>query len=380
MDIGIPKEIKDGEARVGAVPEMVRALTEGGHLVVVETQAGAGVGYPDQAYRDAGAMVAPRADSVYDCPLVVKVKELQPEEYPRLRPGTIVAGYHQLARDPRLLDAVLEKRITCLAYESVTAADGSRPLLAPMSRIAGTLSAQIAAWAIQHREGPLSGSGILLGGLEGLPGARVLILGTGTVARAAASAFLAQGCRVILLGRNPALLEEIDLALGRRHPGALVTGQNTPEALAQAVAQADVLIGAVAVPGKLTPKLVTRAMLASMAPGSVFIDVGIDMGGIAETSRQTKLSHPLYVEEGVLHYCVPNIPALVPRAATQALAAATQPYIQLLADRGLDQAIQASCGLLKGLLVQDGRVADRNLAEDTGRAWAPGPFEAVTNA
>ena len=377
MDIGIPKEIKDGETRVGAVPSMVRALTADGHMVVVETQAGAHAGYSDQTYREAGAMVAPRADSVYDCRLVVKVKELQREEFPRLRPGAIVAAYHQLGRDPRLLDAVLEKRISCIAYENVTAADGTRPLLAPMSHIAGTMSAQIAAWAIQHRDGPLSGSGILLGGLDGVPSARVLILGDGTVARHAAAAFMAQGCSVTLLGQNQALLDEIGQALGLRQPGSLTVGLNTPEALTRAVALADVMVGAVAVPGKLTPRFITRAMLASMAPGSVFIDVGIDMGGIAETSRQTKLSSPLYVEEGVLHYCAPNIPALVPRAATLALTTALQPFIQLLADRGLDQAIQASSGLLSGLLVHDGQVVDRNLGEDTGRAWMPRPCEGV---
>jgi alanine dehydrogenase len=371
MDIGIPREIKDGEARVGTIPEVVRALTASGHLVVVETQAGARVGYPDQAYRDAGAVVAPRADSVYDCPLVIKVKELQREEYPMVRPGTIVAGYHQLGRDPRLLDAVLEKRISCIAYESVTSADGSRPLLAPMSRIAGTLSAQLAAWAIQHREGPCSGSGILLGGMDGGPGANVLILGDGTVGRAAVAAFLAQGCSVTLLGHDQERLDEINRIMGQQRPGALVTALNSTENLTQAIAAADVLVGAIAVAGKQAPKLVTRAMLASMAPGSVFIDVGIDMGGISETSRQTKLSSPLYVEEGVLHYCAANIPALVPRAATQALAAATQPFLQLLADQGLDQAIQASSELFRGLLVRDGRVVDRSLAEDTGRVWAP---------
>ena len=242
-------------------------------------------------------------------------------------------------------------------------------MLAPMSTIAGLMSAQIALWALQHREGPLSGSGVLLPHLDGVPQGRVLIVGEGTAGSAAARAFLALGCAVTVLGQSLSRLKTLEEQLVGWGKGTFRAGLATPEELATRSSEADVVVGAVSVPGRLAPKLITREMLRAMRPGSVFIDIGIDMGGIGETSRQTRLSDPLYVEEGVLHYCVPNIPALVPRTATQALTTATLPYLLLLAGKGLELAIQADPGLREGLLVHDGHIVNVGLAEDTGRSF-----------
>lgn len=367
MHIGIPKEIKDGEVRVGATPSTVRSLTQAGHSVLVERGAGARIGFEDKAYAEAGARLIATPDEIYACPLIVKVKELQRDEYPRLQPGSLVACYQQLGRDPELLDAVLASGITALAYEGVRLPDGSRPMLTPMSAIAGQLTAQIAAWALQNRPGPLSGSGILLSGVDGVPPARVLILGNGVVGEAAARAFLRLGCPVMVLGLAISQLQVLEERLKDVADGRLQTALSTPETLAAELTDSDVVIGAISIPGRLTPKLITRPMLRTMRPGSVFIDVGIDMGGVAETSRQTKLSDPLYLEEGVLHYGVSNIPALVPRAATQSLTSATLPYIRLIADLGLEGALAQAPELLGGLLVEGGRIVSPALAEDTGR-------------
>jgi alanine dehydrogenase len=371
MRIGVPRETKDGEARVGATPEMVRAFVARGHAVQVEAGAGLGSGFGDGDYAQAGAELTPSPDEVFACDLVIKVKELQKPEYGRLRRGSIVAGYQQLARDQGLLQAVLDAGITCLAYESVTTPDGSRPLLLPMSLIAGTMTAQIAAWALQRREGPLSGSGVLLPALPGLPGARVLVIGDGTVGQAAMRTFLRLGCAVTVLGLAEAPLRALAEATGRSLGATPAVAVSSREALQEGLRDADVVVGAVAIPGRLSPKLIDRAMLGSMRPGSVFIDVGIDMGGISETSRQTRLSDPLYVEEGVLHYGVPNIPAQVPRTATLALTAATLPCLLRVADRGLAAAVAAEPGLRPGVLVHDGRIVDPSLAQDCGRACDP---------
>jgi alanine dehydrogenase len=373
MKIGIPKEIKDGEARVGATPSTVAALVADGHQVLVEAGAGAASGFDDGSYRAAGAEPAARPEDVYACPMVVKVKELQPPEYGRIQPGSLIVGYQQLARDPRLLDQVLDRKVTCLACEAVQDEDGGRPLLAPMSSIAGAMTAQIAAWALQRRPGALSGSGVLLPRLDGVPAAQALVIGEGIAGTAAARTFLALGCAVTVLGGDAERLRRLEARLAPAGPGPLRLARSEPGELARAAAAADVVVGAVSIPGHLSPKLITRAMLRAMRPGSVFIDIGIDMGGIAETSRQTYLSEPLYVEEGVLHYCVPNIPALVPRTATQAYTEAILPYLRFLAREGLAAAIAARPGLGQGLMVHDGRVVHPGLAEDTGRPFVPFP-------
>ena len=374
MRIGIPREIKDGEGRAGMTPEATGVLARKGHDLWVEAGAGRGAGFGDDLYAEAGARITDDPGEVYRCGLVVKVKELQPAEFPRLQPGTIVAGYQQLARDPALLDAVLARRITCLAFEGVRRPDGSRPMLAPMSTLAGLVSSQIAAWALQRREGPLSGSGVLLHGLPGVEPAAAVVVGDGVVGQAAARAFLAFGCRVTVLGTSSDLLRAIEARASEAgRDRRLRTALSSPGELAACTAGADVVVGAVSIPGRLSPKLLTRDMLRAMRPGSVLVDVGIDMGGIAETSRQTRLSDPLYLEEGVLHYCVPNIPALVPRAATLALSAAMLPFMALVADLGLEAALGAAPALAEGLLVHDGRVVNRALAEDTGRPCADFP-------
>lgn len=371
MRIGIPKEIKDGEARVGATPGMVQVLAESGHHVLIEAGAGSRSGFNNEDYHRAGAHLVDTPEEIFACPLIVKVKELQNAEYLRLKAGSIVAGYQQLARDPDLLEAVLSAGITCLAYEGVTQADGQRPMLTPMSTIAGLMSAQIAAWALQRRDGPLSGSGVLLPGLDGVPPANVLILGDGVAGSASAKAFLGQGCHVTVLGMEAIKLEQLASRLKGTRCGSLETELSTVEALTKRIAEADVVIGAIAIPGRLTPKLITRAMLRRMRPGSVLIDIGIDMGGVAETSRQTELSDPLYVEEGILHYCVPNIPAQVPRAATLALVSATLPFIKEIADLGLDDALRRRPELRAGLLVHEGRVVNPALAEECHRPYTP---------
>jgi len=371
MDIGIPREIKDGEPRVGATPEAVRALVQGGHAVVVEAGAGARIGFDDAAYRAAGARIASRPDEVYACALIVKVKELQPPEYPLARPGAVICSYQQLGRDPRLLAAALASGASFVAYEAVLDADGRRPLLSPMSILAGLLAPQVAAWCLQVRPGPLSGSGVLLFPLPGISRASVVVVGEGVAGGTAASAFLDIGCEVTVLGKQAAALQALGERLASRGRGKPRVAAATPEALASATAGADVVVGAVSVPGRLAPKLITRSMLRAMRPGSVFIDVGIDMGGIAETSRQTSHSDPIYAEEGVLHYCVPNIPALVPRTASEALVAATLPYLRRIADQGLEGALGADPGLLEGLQVHGGHVVHRGLAADTGSPFAP---------
>jgi alanine dehydrogenase len=348
----------------------VEDLVAHGHEVLLESGAGLGSGFQDAAYAQRGARIVPGPRDIYACPMVVKVKELQTSELEHLRRGSLVVGYQQLARDPELLTAVLDAGITCLAYEGVLLPDGRRPMLAPMSTLAGLLSAQIAAWALQRREGSLSGSGTLLQRMEGVPPAQVLILGDGVAGEAAARSFLRLGCQVAVLGLDPTannILKRLEPVLC----GDLETARSTPEELAGRIPSAEVVIGAIAIPGKLSPRLVTRNLLRTMRPGSVFIDIGIDMGGIAETSRQTKLSDPLYVEEGVLHYGVPNIPALVPRTATEALTAATLPYVRGVADLGLAAAMEAMPELAHGLLVHAGHVVNPDLARDCGRACVP---------
>jgi len=371
MDIGIPREIKDGEPRVGATPEAVRALALRGHAVVVESGAGARIGFDDGAYARAGARIVGRPDDAFACALVVKVKELQPPEYRLARAGTVICSYQQLGRDPRLLAAALASGASFLAYEAVLDADGRRPLLSPMSTLAGLLSPQIAAWALQARPGPLSGSGVLLFPLEGVTRASVVVVGEGVAGGTAAGAFLDIGCGVTVLGKQESALHALAERLGSRGRGRLRVACALPSELAPATAEADVVVGAVSVPGRLAPKLITRPMLRAMRPGSVLIDIGIDMGGIAETSRQTKHSDPIYVEEGVLHYCVPNIPALVPRTASEALVAATLPYLQRLAGDGLGPAVASDPGLLEGLQVHRGHIVHRGLAADTGSPFVP---------
>jgi alanine dehydrogenase len=359
MRIGVPRESKDGERRVALVPAAVAALVGAGHDVRVQRDAGIGSGFEDAAYEQAGAMLVDNASAAFACTLIVKVKELQRAEWPLLQAGTTVFGFAQLGRDPALLAAVLEARIGCIAFETVRAIDGSLPLLAPMSRIAGRMVPMIAAHLLTAQHG---GSGVLFPGAQGVAAANTLVLGAGQVGGEAAMLACELGSRVIVLGRSKPRLD----ALSARARGRLRVGEATPAAIASSIQGADVIVGAVLEPGRQSPKLVTRAMLARARTGSVLIDVGIDQGGIAETSRMTSLSSPTYVEQGIVHYCVPNIPALVPRAASLALSQAVLPAVHALARYGIDEALDADAGLRAGLQVRAGAVIHAGLASDCG--------------
>jgi alanine dehydrogenase len=368
MLIGVPREIKDQEYRVGLAPAGAYALRQRGHEVLVETGAGAGVGFSNRSYEAAGARVVPDATEVWSAEMVVKVKELQQREYAFVRRGQILFAYLHLAPEPQLLDALLHAGVIGIAYETVTDAGGGLPLLAPMSRIAGKLSVQFGAWALQTANG---GSGILLGGVPGVAPSRVTVIGAGAAGSNAVRIAVGVGADVTVFDLSAAALAHLeDLYQGR-----VKTCYSEPLGLADHVAAADLVIGATLTPGKLAPKLISRGLLAQMRPGSVLVDVAIDQGGIAETSRPTSLSHPLYVEEGVLHYCVPNMPSAVARTATLALTQATLPYVLRLADEGANTALTLDPGLRAGLQVYVGQLTHRGLAEDLGRAWTP--FEAI---
>ena len=372
MQIGLPREIKDGERRVALVPEGVRRLTAAGHVVCVEQGAGAASGFDDREYRAAGARIVADAADVWRCPLVVKVKEIQRAEWVRLRRGTAIFGFAQLNRDPALLDAVLAAGVRVIAFETVRDAEGALPLLAPMSLIAGRLAPLVAAQALQTNAG---GNGTLITGVDGVAAARVVIIGAGNAGSAAATVAARLGCHVSIFSRGAARLSALARTLadaGLRIETSGIAGAGA--ALDAAIADADAVIGAVLEPGKLSPKLVSRAALRAMRPGSAVVDVGIDQGGIFETSRMTTLSQPTYVEERIVHYAVPNMPTLVARTATFALAAATFPFVRALADAGISAALDADPGLAAGVMVWDGSIAHAGLAADAATRSVPRPW------
>jgi len=360
MKIGIPKEIKDHEYRVALSPAGAQALAQRGHAVLVQAGAGTRVGFPDAAYRDAGARIAASAAEVYGAELVIKVKELQAAEFALVRRGQILFCYHHFAPDPKLLEAMLASGASCVAYETVSGASGALPLLVPMSRIAGRLAPQAGAWALQMANG---GSGVLLGGVPGVLPARVLVIGGGTVGENAARIAIGMGADVTLADRSAERLEQLEATFGAR----LKTMLSTPQSLPPLIHDADLVVGAVLLPGKLAPRLIKRIDLPRMRPGSVIVDVAIDQGGTCETSRPTSHSKPLYTEEGVVHYCVPNMPAAVARTATLALTQATLPYALALADQGLRAAVEQDAGLRAGLQLHGGKITHAALAQDTGR-------------
>ena len=362
MLIGVPKEIKNHEYRVGLTPAGVHALVRRGHEVLVETQAGARVGFPDSEYEAAGARIAPSQREVWEAEMVVKVKELQEAEYRLSRRGQILFAYLHLAPDPELMEALLSSGTVGIAYETVTDAGGGLPLLAPMSRIAGKLSIQFGAWALQM---PNGGSGVLLGGVLGVPPARVVVIGAGAAGQNAVRVAVGMGADVTVFDLSTAALAHLEEV----HDGRVRTCYSEPLGLADYVAGADLVIGATLAPGKLAPKLITRALLRRMRPGSVLVDISIDQGGIAETSRPTSHSDPIYVEEGVLHYCVPNMPSAVARTATLALAQATIPSAVKLADRGWRTALAEDSGLREGLQICAGHVTHAGLAQDVGKPY-----------
>lgn len=361
MLVGVPREIKDQEFRVGLTPAGVHALAARGHAVCVQSGAGARIGFTDGNYAAAGARIVETAREVFAADLVVKVKELQPAELRLPRRGQILFAYLHLAPDPELLDALLACGVSGIAYETVADADGRLPLLAPMSRIAGRLAPQVGAWALQMANG---GSGVLLGGVPGVPPARVVVIGAGESGSNAVRIAAGMGAEVTALDVDIDRLVRLD----DLYRGRVRTCYSEALAIAEHVAQADLVIGALLVPGKLAPKLIPRALLESMRPGSVLVDIAVDQGGVAETSRPTSHSDPLYVEAGVVHYCVPNMPSACARTATLALTQATLGYVLKLADRGLE-VLNEDPGLAAGLQVFAGEVTHRGLAEDAQRRF-----------
>ncbi len=364
MKVGLLRERKVEEGRVALTPSAVAELVRAGHSVLVEAGAGLASGYPDEDYARAGATIVPTAREVAEaCDLLVKVKEPLPEEYELLRPGLMLFCYLHLAPAPALTRALLERQVTAIAYETVQLPDGSLPLLRPMSLIAGRLAAEAAA---HHLKRPGPGRGKLLGGIEGAEAARCVVVGSGNVGSQAALTLATLGARVTVFGREQERLR----ALAARGDGRIVARDADPAAIAEELAGADVLVCAVLVPGALAPKVVSRAMVRSMGEGAVLVDVSIDQGGAAETSRPTTLADPVYVEEGVVHYCVANMPGAVPRTATQALVAATLPYVLSLAEGGLD-ALRRDPALRRGLNVFRGHVTHPAVAQAQGLPYTP---------
>jgi alanine dehydrogenase len=362
MRIGVPREIKDHEFRVGLTPEGVRTLCEAGHEVYVETHAGSAIGFHDTHYREAGATIVASPQEVYACDLVIKVKEPQSGEVSFLHENLAIFCYLHLAASRKLTEQLIQSKAICIAYETVLDAGGNLPLLTPMSAVAGRLSIQMGAWALTMANG---GSGILLAGVPGVAPGRVAILGGGVVGTNAARIAVGMGADVTVLERDPARLRHLEEVFG----ASLKTRFSDADAIESCVRKADLVVGAVLLPGKHAPKLISRALVQSMHPGSVLVDVAIDQGGCAATSRPTTHSQPLYIEEGVVHYCVTNMPAATARTSTQALTHATLPYALALANQGVKVAMQNDAGLREGLNVCAGRVTHAHLAEDLGMEY-----------
>jgi alanine dehydrogenase len=363
MRIGIPLESKEGERRVGLDPGAVAPLARDGHEVRVAEGAGLGIGAGDGAYRAAGARVVAPAEA-WDAELVVKVKEIQPGEWASLVRGSTLFSFQHLVGEPRLAREVAGRGITAIAYEMVRDAEGGFPLLAPMSVIAGRLAIQVGAQLLTL---PAGGSGTLLAGCPGAPPARVLVLGGGHAGTNAAEVAAALGAKVTVLTRSAATRDAVAAKLGPAVEAALAT----PEDVARHAVQADLVVGAVFVPGAPTPRLLPRALVARMKPGSVIVDISIDAGGVAETSRPTTHAEPTYVEEGVVHYCVPNMPSAVARAGAAALSAAALPYVRALAGKGIARALREDRGLRAGVLLWRGRFVHEAIAAESGRPFAP---------
>ncbi|MBI1174972.1 MAG: alanine dehydrogenase [Sideroxydans sp.] len=359
MRIGVPKEIKDHEFRVGLTPDGVRALCGTGHEVRVEAGAGTAIGFADEQYAQAGAQIVAGPAPVYDCELVVKVKEPQPAEIPLIGKHLTLFCYLHLAAARELAAQLLHSQAMCIAYETVIDAQGGLPLLTPMSQVAGRLSVQMGAWALTMANG---GSGVLLSGVPGVAPARVTILGGGMVGTNAAQIALGMGADVTLLERNHDTMRRLEEVFGAR----LKTAYSEPSTLASCVRESDLVIGAVLIPGKHAPKLIARDMIKSMRPGSVLVDIAIDQGGCAETSRPTTHSDPIYIEEGVVHYCVANLPAATARTSTLALTHATLPHVLELANQGIKPALMENAGLRSGLNVCAGHITHASLADDLG--------------
>ncbi|HSW18621.1 MAG TPA: alanine dehydrogenase [Ramlibacter sp.] len=363
MLIGVPKEIKNHEYRVGLTPSSVRELVSSGHQVVVERNAGAGIGAADAEYEQAGGEIVATAEQVFArAEMIVKVKEPQRAERARLKPGQVLFTYLHLAPDPQQCKELVERGAVCIAYETVTAPGGGLPLLAPMSEVAGRMSVQAAAHSLERAHG---GRGMLLGGVPCVAPAKVVILGAGVVGSNAAQMAVGSGAQVVVIDRSVDALRRMDRLLGAR----VTTVFSNVDNVEREVLSADVVIGGVLIPGAAAPKLVSRALLARMKPGSVIVDVAIDQGGCFETSKPTTHADPTYVVDGVVHYCVANMPGGVPRTSTYALNNATLPFVLALAAKGWKQALRDDPHLRNGLNVADGKVTCREVAQDLGYAY-----------
>lgn len=358
MVIGVPKEIKEQEQRIALVPSAAELLTKRGHTVLVEKNGGVGSGYPDEEYRTAGAEIVDLAKDVFArADMIVKVKEPLPAEFPLLRKGQILFTYLHLAASKSLTEALLKSGVVGVAYETIQV--GNRlPLLEPMSEIAGRMSVVMGAYFLAKHNG---GSGVLLGGVPGVLPGRVVVIGGGTAGVNAARMATGLGADVTILEVDLERMRFLDITMGSAH-----TLYSSESHLRELMPNVDLLIGAVLVPGAKAPKLITRAMLKAMKPGSVLVDIAIDQGGCAETSRPTTHLQPTYVEEDVIHYCVANMPAAYARTATQALTNITYRYVELLADLGLDEACKKQPALIGGINTRDGKLTCRAVAEAHG--------------
>jgi alanine dehydrogenase len=375
MRVGVPKEIKNNEFRVGLVPASVRELVNRGHDVFIETDAGKGIGMSDEDYVAVGAQILGDAKSVFDtAEMIVKVKEPQAVERAMLRPDHTLFTYLHLAPDAPQTEDLVKSGATCIAYETVTDEHGGLPLLAPMSEVAGRLSIQAGAWCMEKAH---QGSGILMGGVPGVEPAKVMIIGGGTVGFNAAQMAVGMGANVIVLDRDLDVLREIDALFDRlREIDALFdsrvqTVYSNADAIERHLKDTDLVIGGVLIPGAAAPKLVTREHLSMMRDGAVLVDVAIDQGGCFETSKATTHEEPTYIIDGVVHYCVANMPGAVPRTSTFALNNATLPFTLALADKGAKQAMLDNPHLLEGLNVHRGMVTYEDVARDLGYDYVP---------
>lgn len=365
MIVGIPKEIKDHEFRVSLTPEGAAALCKTGHSVWVEPAAGLGSGFTDDEYRQAGATIAASKEEVFaKAELIVKVKEPLLPECELFRPGQVLFTYLHLASLPELTKTLMDTKITAIAYETTVAKDGSLPMLKPMSEIAGRMSVQVGAHYLEKLQG---GRGVLLSGVPGVEPGKVVVLGAGIVGAGATRIAVGLGAQVTVINLDVERLRYLD----DLYQGRVVTRAVSEVAIEQALCEADLVIGAVLVPGAKAPTLVSRALLSRMKPGAVVVDVSVDQGGCFETTRATTHSDPVYVVDGILHYCVANMPGIVPRTSTFALTNATLPYLMRLAGEGVDRAVKSDPGLAKGVNLKNGQVTCQGVAEAHGLRFTP---------
>ncbi|HET8548032.1 MAG TPA: alanine dehydrogenase [Bryobacteraceae bacterium] len=363
MIIGVPKEVKDHETRVGLIPAGAAALVEAGHQVLVQAGAGAASSLPDHEYAEAGARIVPTAADAWNkADLVVKVKEPQPSEYALLRPGLVLFTYLHLAPLPELTQKLIDARVTAIAYETIREHDGSLPLLTPMSEVAGRMAVQVGA---QYLEAPNGGRGILLGGIPGVAPANVVIIGGGVVGHNAARMACGLGAHVTIIDRNLERLRQLDDIYNSQ----VVTLASNLITIRESLRHADLVIGAVLIPGAAAPRVIRRDMIRIMKPGSVLVDVAIDQGGCADTSRPTTHTDPVYWVDSVLHYCVSNMPAAVPHTSTFGLTNATFPYLLQLANKGLGRACEENPAICEGVNTYAGQVVYPAVAESQGREW-----------